>query len=585
MSISTSKYPLTAVILAGLFVTSCDGLLDPSPKGALDRETIASDTTTVGGLVTAAYAQLGNDHWFVPYSENWVAGSVASDDAYKGGLGTADQGGWTNIELRSTLRTDLERVNQLWERLMFSVSRTNAAVKALNEAPDFDNKTRRIAEMRFLRGHFYFKLKRIFKWVPYADASVPDDSLAQISNRELSNNELWNRIAQEFQFAIDNLPPSQSAVGRADKIDAQAYKAKVRLYQAYEKPEGQHVVANINTDHLQEVVSLTNQVISSGEHSLHDTFAGNYLFSYDNRPGGESLFAVQRSQDDGTPAGRLDRSTSLNYPMIVEYGCCSFNTPSQDLVNAFQTDPDGLPQYNSYNQNVVDDSADFQNNTFDPRLDHTVGHPGAPLKYQEQFMITDDNFPNYVRASSVYGAFTDAKAVQLANCPCLQRSAATGFRESSDNTEILTYTAVLLWKAEALIELGREDEALPIINDIRSRAANSTDRVSYADGTTYSNYNISEYNPGQNITWNQENARRALRWERRMEFAMEGKRFFDLVRWGIAAETMNDYYDSESQRRPYLEPANFQENQHEYLPIPEQQIDFSRGVYVQNPGY
>jgi hypothetical protein len=570
--------------MVGVLTTSCDGILDSSPKGALDEETIASDTTSVKGLVTAAYAQLGNDHWFVPYSENWVFGSVASDDAYKGGLGTADQGDWTNVELRSTLRTDLPRVNQMWERIMFSIRRANVAISALRDAPNFDLKTRRIAEMRFIRAHFYFKLKRMFKRVPYVDATVPQDSLGQISNRELSNNEQWNRIAQDFQFAIDNLPESQPAVGRADRIDAQAYKAKTRLYQAYEKNE-QHQVTNINTDHLQEVVRLTNEVIDSGKHGLHDTFAGNYLFSFDNREGGESLFAVQRSQDDGTPAGRLDRSTALNYPMIVEYGCCSFNTPSQDLVNAFQTGSDGLPKYDTYNQNEVNEAADFQNNTFDPRLDHTVGHPGAPFKYQEQFMITDENFPNYVRASSVYGTFTDAKAPALASCPCLQRSPATGFRESSDNTEILTYTAVLLWKAEALIELGREDDALPIINDIRGRAANSTERVSYPDGTPYSNYNISEYDPGQNITWNQENARRALRWERRMEFAMEGKRFFDLVRWGIAAETMNDYYESESQRREYLEPASFTEGQHEYLPIPEQQIDFSQGVYEQNTGY
>jgi hypothetical protein len=255
------------------------------------------------------------------------------------------------------------------------------------------------------------------------------------------------------------------------------------------------------------------------------------------------------------------------------------------LVNAFQTGQDGLPKYDTYNQNVVRDSADFRDNTFDPRLDHTVGHPGAPFKYQEEFMITDDNVTSYVRASSVYGPFTDAKHPALADCPCLQRTSAEGWRASSDNTEILTYTEVLLWKAEALIELGREDEALPIINDIRARAANSTERVSYDNGVTYSNYNIEEYDPGQNITWNQENARRALRWERRMEFAMEGKRFFDLVRWGIAAETMNDYYDSESQRREYLQPANFVAGQHEYLPIPEQQIDFSNGVYEQNTGY
>ena len=331
---------------------------------------------------------------------------------------------------------------------MFSVRRANNAIAALNDAPEFERKTRRIAEMRFLRGHFYFKLKRMFKRVPYIDASVPDDSLTQISNTELGNNELWNRIAQDFQFAIDNLPESQPEIGRADKIDAQAYKAKVRLYQAYEKDE-QHQVTNINTSHLQEVVNLTNEVIDSGKHGLHDTFAGNYLFSFDNRPGGESLFAVQRSQEDGTPDGRLDRSTSLTYPMIGEYGCCSFNTPSQDLVNAFQTGQDGLPKYDTYNQNIVRDSADFRDNTFDPRLDHTVGHPGAPFKYQEEFMITDDNVTSYVRASSVYGPFTDAKHPALADCPCLQRQGWRAGIQSGGRSSRQLWVPVQAWSQRA----------------------------------------------------------------------------------------------------------------------------------------
>jgi len=579
----TSKYLLAMIIIAGLFAVSCDSFdLGNSPKGALSEEQTTEDTTTVEGLVIATYSTLGNGHWFVPHQYNWVYGSVAADNSYKGGLGTSDQGDFHAVETRSLLRTDNERSNQIWKRLFFNINRANSAIRALNNAEGFAKKERRIAEMRFLRGHYYFILKTMYDQVPYIDASVPDDSLSEISNTALSSDELWSRIAADFQAGVDNLPPTQPEVGRADQIDAKAYLAKTRLFQAYEQNE-QHQVTNMNQSHLQSVADLTEDVINSGKHGLFDSFAGNHLFSFDN--GKESLFAVQRSQADGTPAGRLDRETSLTYPMIQVYGCCSFNTPSQDLVNAFQTGSDGLPKFDTYNQGIIRDSADFQNNTFDPRLDHTVGHPGAPIKYQEQYMITDDNFQDYVRASSVYGRFTAMKAVQLADCPCLQRSAATGFRESSDNTEILKYDQVLLWKAEAHIQLGQLDQALTLINRIRRRAANSRDRVSYPDGTPYSNYNIEEYKPGDNIVWNKENAFRALRWERRLEFAMEGKRFFDLVRWGIADEVMNDYYDSESERRNFLQPANFVEGQHEYLPIPEQQVDFSDGVYEQNPGY
>lgn len=83
----------------------------------------------------------------------------------------------------------------------------------------------------------------------------------------------------------------------------------------------------------------------------------------------------------------------------------------------------------------------------------------------------------------------------------------------------------------------------------------------------------------------QNNAWRALRWERRLELAMESHRFFDLVRWGIAKETLSEYFQVESQRRTHLRGAEFTEGRDEYLPIPQQQIDFSEGLYKQNPGW
>ena len=93
------------------------------------------------------------------------------------------------------------------------------------------------------------------------------------------------------------------------------------------------------------------------------------------------------------------------------------------------------------------------------------------------------------------------------------------------------------------------------------------------------------YQPGVNCTWTQDFARDAFRWERRLEFGTECWRFFDLVRWGIAAETINDYFEVEKTRHEYLKDAQFTKNKDEYMPIPEQQIDFSEGLYTQNYGW
>ena len=155
---------------------------------------------------------------------------------------------------------------------------------------------------------------------------------------------------------------------------------------------------------------------------------------------------------------------------------------------------------------------------------------------------------------------------------------------TSKNIDIIRYADVLLMQAEAYIELGQQDKAMPLINQIRSRAANSTGRLKFANGTPPSNYLIKLYD-GVNLPWTKENARMALQWERRMEFAMESPRFFDLVRWGIAEPTLNAYLAKEKQRRAFLLGAKFTAGRDEYFPIPQREIDFTKGLYVQNPGY
>jgi hypothetical protein len=265
--------------------------------------------------------------------------------------------------------------------------------------------------------------------------------------------------------------------------------------------------------------------------------------------------------------------------MNPEYGCCWFHIPSQNLVNSFKTSTSGLPEFDTYNNFDVTEGADFQNNTFDVRLDHTVAIPGHPWKYDPSIIYEK----SWARAPQIYGYFSSLKENQSYKCSCFQK--VPPFMASSKNTDIIRYADVLLWKAEALIELGRQDEALPIINQIRERAMNSTGMLRDSNGNLVSNYHMATYQPGVNCDWTQDYARKALRYERRMEFAMEGIRFFDLVRWGIAAEYINKYFSVEMTKREYLKDGHFTKNRDEYFPIPQQQIDFSKGLYKQNYGW
>jgi hypothetical protein len=143
----------------------------------------------------------------------------------------------------------------------------------------------------------------------------------------------------------------------------------------------------------------------------------------------------------------------------------------------------------------------------------------------------------------------------------------------------------MLIKAEALIELGRQNEALTLINLIRERASKSTGRLKLANGQPTSRYNVKQYLPGVNITWDQATARKALRFERRLELALEGGRFFDLMRWGIAGDALNEFFAREKSTRTIYQAARFTKGRDEFLPIPQNQIFWSEGRYVQNPGY
>ncbi|MDX1636395.1 MAG: RagB/SusD family nutrient uptake outer membrane protein [Balneolaceae bacterium] len=573
---------VTAVSALFVLLSGCEGFLDYEPKGVVNESDI-SGADGIERLTTAAYASLGNSDWLFSFESNWLYGSVRSDDAYKGGGALSDQAEMDWYERFVFIREDMGYQHRAWQALYQGIERANLALRKINELEVQDQSyplQERIAEMRFLRAHFYFRLVILFKQVPWIDETVSPDAVQEISNTEFSRDELLDKIAAEFQFAKDNLPDEQQDVGRASAVAAAAYLARTRLYQAYEQDEN-HNVVNINQERLNQVIAEADYMIDSGKHALFDDYGKNFITEYDNGP--ESVFAIQHSFDDGTAqGGRMNYEHGLNYNMAQEYGCCWFHIPSHNLVNAFKTDENtGLPLFDTFNDQMVSDTDPnaYLQQTFDPRLSHTVAIPGHPFKYDSDWLYSE----GWARQPELYGHHSTMKEVQHPDQPGTQSWGP--FWGSAKNVDVIRYSDVLLMKAEALIELGRQDEALPLINMLRNRAANSTDMVRYSDGSAPADYNIEPYQDGVNITWTQENAREALRWERRLEFAMESWRFFDLVRWGIAEEVLNDYFEVEQQRRGYLREARFDANKNEYLPIPQQEIVLSEGLYEQNPGY
>ena len=314
------------------------------------------------------------------------------------------------------------------------------------------------------------------------------------------------------------------------------------------------------------------------DYALEEDFGYNFLPEFEN--GVESIFAVQFSKDDGTMFGNLNFADFLSCPQGL--GCCDFHKPSQNLVNAFKTSK-GLPMFKVQNGTYTE-NYDISNYSLtkaaDPRLFHTVAIDGLPYKYNEELLFQN----SWNRNPEVYGNFASMKENVDPSCDCFVN--LSPYYANSMNKILIRYADVLLMRAEALIELNRASEALPLINQIRQRAKDSANGlVNYSDPDLKPKMEIELYVDGQNCTWDQNFARHALRWERRLEFAMENMRFFDLVRWGIADEVMNKYFQSERARRSYLKEAEFTKNKNEYAPIPQQQIGYSKNVYKQNYGW
>lgn len=569
------------IALMGACLVSCNDFIDVKPTGVIDGELAYSEPDK---MVNAAYASLG-DCWFSYPFNLWPYGDLASDDCLKGGGGPTDTG-YHPMEIWSTLTSTPGELDELWYRLYCNISRCNRALVALEEhgVEKLGEKTaaQRVGEVHFLRGHSYFKLLTMFRQIPWIDVEVfKNNAQEQTPNNQYTYEQLFDKVINEFKLAYDALPATvEDGGGRANKIAAASYLAKCYLTLAwgdgYEATDG---VNFINKEYMQKVVDYTDEVVKSNYGYLAD-FGDIFLPEYKNSS--ESVFAVQTSQytEDNTRFGRANWSNTLNGCWGMWSCGWDFHKPSQDLVNAYKT-KNGLPMFDDYDQSndyPVNGEASAQK--WDPRLFHTVGMPTFPYKYEESSMMTMENS----RTPNTYGYYTSLKEVP-------QRSAGETFEGSwqafAMNDYVFRYTDVMLMRAEALIELDRLEDARQIINDIRSRAANSIDKhIAYAkDFCEIALYPASDFA-------DKDNARKRLRWERRLEMAMESSRYFDLRRWGIASTVLNAYFEKAKDYSyngvkygQYYQDAHYTAGKNEFYPIPYNQLYYVPGLYVQNKGY
>ena len=586
------KLKISLALMVGLAVsfTSCkDTFFDLPALGALSDAQMKS-AAGIDGLLIGAYGALdgsgiAGNPWDVA-ADNWIYGTVGGGEAKKGSDG-ADQAG-INAIMQMIADPSNGFFNNKWSVLYEGVSRSNAVLRNLGEAADIpDAKKSQIAgEARFLRGHYYFDAKKMFGNIPWIDetTAAPED----VTN----TTDVWPMIEADLKYAYDNLPNTQSQKGRANKWAAGAYLGKAQLYQK------KWAEAKATFDAV-----IANGVTSDGQkYALTANFEDN--FRAENKNNSETVFAIQQVANDGTNSiANGNNGWMLNFPYNSPFGCCGFLQPSIDLANSFQTTAAGLPMPDSYNAHVLKNDQGIRGSepftpdataTVDPRLDWTVGRRGIP--YHDWGYHPGET---WIRDQSYAGPYSPKKTIYWKATQGTYADYSSWAPGSAININIIRFADVLLMAAEAEAQLGNLDKAQEYVNRVRARAANPASWLhDYADpgnpeggfsSKPAANYVVNTYPAGSFSSMGKDGALKAIYFERKLELAMEGHRFFDLSRWGIADQVLNAYFAFEGAITPDVRGGKFTKGKNEIYPIPQRQIDLSTkngsSPLTQNPGY
>ena len=565
---------LTIIVFAGLFYSCKDGWFEIKPKGQGSPETLTSKTG-INYLLTGAYAVVDGTHlgtdgavWASAVS-NWVWGSVASDDAYKG----SDYGDQATINPVEGFFADADNgyIANHWQGLYDGVVRANDVLKYLPDTEDMSEteKTEAEAQAKFLRAHFYVELTLVHGKVPYIDENTEEPKT--VANDHI----LWPEIEDDMKFAADNLPDSWGDVGRATAWAAKTYLARIYLLQGK----------------YSEALPVLNDVYTNGPFELMESYEQNYMIAYNNNK--ESIFEIQYAANDGADGSpNAGWGDALNFPHgVAGMGtCCGFFQPTHSLVSAFRVGADGLPLLNDeysaddilpFDPDITDGNAISYSGPVDPRLDHTVGRPGIPfldwgVQVGEGWIRDPSNGGPYLYKKNMFKQAEKGLATTT--------GWATGV--NPNNFRKFRFGHVILWLAECEAQVGSLERATNLVNEIRNRAK-ASNVVTLASGAPAANYKVEPYS--QTFA-SKEIAMKAIQQELRLEFAMEGLRFFDLVRWGIADEVMNNYLDVEGTKMVHLNGKSFVAGKHEKWAIPQTQMDLSvdetgKSVLTQTEGY
>lgn len=542
------KYIFITTLLCAMLFQACSDMLDENNRS----NAVSTYFDTRAGLEDAlrgAYSQMRSFY----ATERGMSTTVFGTDTYTNGSDgsfKAFNQYTTDLDPRSSI------LREIWTDFYRGINTVNTVIARADKVPNFDEaqKNIRLAEARFLRAHFYFILVQMFGdvHVTTEEATAPSTEAARTSA-----SDVYRLIVEDLQFAVTNLPDKQADWGRATKPAAQHLLARVHLTRATRDPQ-----ANAQTEY-QAAADLANTVITGYTFKLLPDYAkvfeqgageindeviwsvqytndpltnggGNnahvfFLMEYDVQPG------MQRDVANGRP---FKRFRPTNYTLGL-WDRTRDSRYAKNFKHVFYTNKPG--KYKINGKDVTLNSGDTA--IWLPGVELPASVINAknyqvitPSKYTEKLYPSLTKFLDPQRANlSVFEGSRDFLAFRLAE----------------------TY----LIRAEALMYLGRNDEAAAMLNKVRERAALPGKEAEMQITAADVNLNF-------------------ILDERARELLGEQFRWFDLVRTNTLISRVKQYNPQAA--------ANIKDH-HVLRPLPQDQIDRTQNVsgesFGQNPGY
>ena len=536
----------SALALATLSLSSCNDWLTEETPGTTKVSEFFTSLSTAEAVVNAAYVPMTWEFGTTYYPE-WYFGDIVSDDALKGGQDINDGADLRELE-NFKANSDNEILLGYYRAQWQGIQRANLAIDEIpttrieTEGDEAEKQAkyrdRYLGEAYFLRGFYYFRLARMFGGMPLIDYVIKSSN--QWAQTRSTMDKTLNFAIEDFKRAENLLWEkdrySNEELGRATKGAAQAMLLKANLYRAdYLRNAGNETEAQ---KYFAEAAKWGKEVINSRQYSLWPNYLDNFRLANEN--GRESVFEIQYTEEATSDYGgegytRGTMTTILQRSRSSAFGEAGwgYDRPTQNLYNEYEAG--------------------------DARRDETILVPtDEQIETPAQEIYCGDRMLN--RKYAMYNDGANGGIYKLAHAT----------RSPKNNIQI-RYADVLLMYAEACCESGDLPSAKSALKEVRDRAG-------------LSQFPYTAVIQGRTVTFNDnlDDLRKAIRHERRVELAMEGHRWFDLTRWGIAKETMDTYMAGETKEAKELY-GTFQKGKHELFPIPSKEIDLS-GI-EQNPNW